>query len=231
MKDLCAILVLFRRSRLGGKPCPTREVVAETPAQAEKRHAQVAGRRQQTVIICHRGASEFAHENTLEAYRATFELGGDGNEIDIRGTKDGVLVCFHDDMLDRLLEAYGDGQRVHLGGAAALPLPRSRPVRRALPHSDPASKCFCCIAATAGCCTSTSRSPAWTRRSPDLLDELDMWDHVAFCNDDNAGVILRASEAEAAPLQGDGLFDGPARRDPGRDRRGAEEAGRRRDRR
>ena len=59
-------------------------------------------------IICHRGAVEFAYENTLEAYRAAFDLGADGNEIDIRSTSDGVLVCFHDDMLDHLLEAYGD---------------------------------------------------------------------------------------------------------------------------
>jgi glycerophosphoryl diester phosphodiesterase len=44
----------------------------------------------------------------MEAYRAAFELGADGLEIDIRATKDGVLVCFHDDMTDHLLEAYGD---------------------------------------------------------------------------------------------------------------------------
>lgn len=75
---------------------------AETPDEAKSRHERVAERRQGTNIICHRGASEFAHENTLEAYRAAFELGADGNEIDIRRTKDGVLVCFHDDMLDRI---------------------------------------------------------------------------------------------------------------------------------
>src|SRR3954468_24153623 len=72
--------------------------VSLTPAQ----------RRERTHIICHRGASEFAHENTLEAYRATFELGGDGNEIDIRETKDGVLVLFHDDILDLNLKAFGN---------------------------------------------------------------------------------------------------------------------------
>lgn len=83
-------------------------IPAETPAEAKLRHERVAERRKGTDIIAHRGASEFAHENTLEAFRATFELGGDGNEIDIRITKDGVLVCFHDDMLDRILEAYGD---------------------------------------------------------------------------------------------------------------------------
>src|SRR6478736_439350 len=77
----------------------------ESREQATLRHQRVADRRKGTGVICHRGASEFAHENTLEAYRATFELGADGNEIDIRSTRDGVLVCFHDDMLDRILEA------------------------------------------------------------------------------------------------------------------------------
>ena len=83
------------------------EIPAETAEAAKKRHACVAERRQRVHIICHRGASEFAHENTMEAYRAALELGADGNEFDIRTTKDGVLVCFHDDMLDRLLEGYG----------------------------------------------------------------------------------------------------------------------------
>ena len=77
------------------------------PAGSSYQVAENAERRKGVDIICHRGASEFAHENTLEAFRATFELGGDGNEFDIRLTKDGVLVVFHDDMLDRLLEAYG----------------------------------------------------------------------------------------------------------------------------
>src|SRR5262245_33496086 len=82
-------------------------VTQETPDEANRRHQRIAERRRAVHIICHRGAQEFALENTLEAYRATLELGGDGNEIDIRRTRDGVLVCFHDDMLDRLLAAYG----------------------------------------------------------------------------------------------------------------------------
>src|SRR6185295_168047 len=85
-------------------------VPAETPAEGKRRHERVAERRTGTDIICHRGASEHAHENTLEAFRATFVLGGDGNEFDIRMTKDRVLVVFHDDMLDRHLEAYGDAE-------------------------------------------------------------------------------------------------------------------------
>src|SRR6185295_6643105 len=87
-------------------------VPAETPAEGKRRHERVAERRKGIDIICHRGASEHAHENTLEAFRATFELGGDGNEFDIRRTKDGILVVFHDDMLDRLLDGYGDVSEV-----------------------------------------------------------------------------------------------------------------------
>ena len=83
-------------------------VRAAEPVADASRHERVAARLKGTIVICHRGASEFAHENTLEAYRASFELGADGNEIDIRSTRDGVLVCFHDDMLDQLLDAFGD---------------------------------------------------------------------------------------------------------------------------
>src|SRR5207248_5312729 len=83
-------------------------VPPEAPEEARRRHQRIAERREGVDVICHRGASEHAHEDTLEAFRATFELGGDGNEFDIRATRDGVLVVLHDDMLDRLLAAYGD---------------------------------------------------------------------------------------------------------------------------
>ena len=65
-------------------------VPAESADDAKRRHECVAERRKGTDIICHRGASEHAQENTLEAFRATFELGGDGNEIDIRRTNEPV---------------------------------------------------------------------------------------------------------------------------------------------
>src|SRR5436190_23114701 len=103
-RALLVLIVLGSGRTLAAEP----PVPPETPDEAKRRHERVAERRKGTDVICHRGASEHAHENTLEAFRATFELGGDGNEFDIRATRDGVLVVFHDDMLDRLLEAYGD---------------------------------------------------------------------------------------------------------------------------
>lgn len=47
------------------------------------------------LIIAHRGASRQAHENTLPAFLAAIKLGADGVELDVRKTKDNVLVCFH----------------------------------------------------------------------------------------------------------------------------------------
>jgi hypothetical protein len=85
----------------GGNPC-------ETAPEASARHARVAARRAGRLVFAHRGSMEIAAQNTLEAYRTTLELGGDGNELDVRRTTDGVLVCFHDDMLDGLVDAFGD---------------------------------------------------------------------------------------------------------------------------
>jgi glycerophosphoryl diester phosphodiesterase len=50
------------------------------------------------LIIAHRGASAYAHENTLEAFRIAMEMGADMIEFDVRRTGDDVLVLSHDDI-------------------------------------------------------------------------------------------------------------------------------------
>jgi glycerophosphoryl diester phosphodiesterase len=52
-------------------------------------------------IIGHRGASRFAPENTLAAFRLALAVGADGVEFDVRLTHDGVPVIIHDDNLKR----------------------------------------------------------------------------------------------------------------------------------
>lgn len=47
-------------------------------------------------IIGHRGASESAPENTLSSISEAWSQAADGVEVDIRLTKDKVLVCMHD---------------------------------------------------------------------------------------------------------------------------------------
>lgn len=52
-------------------------------------------------LVAHRGASAYAPEHTLEAYRLALEQGADYVEQDLQVTKDGVLVCLHDVTLER----------------------------------------------------------------------------------------------------------------------------------
>ncbi|MFC1599434.1 glycerophosphodiester phosphodiesterase [Patescibacteria group bacterium] len=48
------------------------------------------------LIIAHRGGKEFAPENSLEAIQKAIEIGVPMFEFDLRKTKDGKLVAFHD---------------------------------------------------------------------------------------------------------------------------------------
>lgn len=53
------------------------------------------------INIAHRGASAYAPEHTLAAYRLALEMKADFVEPDLQITKDGVLICMHDVTLDR----------------------------------------------------------------------------------------------------------------------------------
>src|SRR3954464_1592775 len=85
-----------------------RELKPESSASRAARHQLVAKRRAGPIVIVHRGASAIAPENTLEAYAAAMDCGADGCEVDLRLTRDEVIVMFHDDMLDHLTDSLGD---------------------------------------------------------------------------------------------------------------------------
>ena len=53
------------------------------------------------ILVAHRGASAYAPEHTIEAYRLAIEQGADFVEQDLQITKDGVLICLHDLTLER----------------------------------------------------------------------------------------------------------------------------------
>ncbi len=59
------------------------------------------------INYAHRGASEYAPENTLSSFYLGLMQGANGIETDVRKTKDGVLVLFHDNTLDRVTDASG----------------------------------------------------------------------------------------------------------------------------
>ena len=56
---------------------------------------------QKPLIIAHRGASRYAPENTLSAFKLAYEHGADGIELDAKLTIDGEVVVIHDQTLDR----------------------------------------------------------------------------------------------------------------------------------
>jgi glycerophosphoryl diester phosphodiesterase len=53
------------------------------------------------IIIAHRGASRAAPENTLSAMNKAIEFGADYAECDVFQTKDGEIVLFHDEEMER----------------------------------------------------------------------------------------------------------------------------------
>ena len=55
----------------------------------------------------HRGASGHAPENTRIAFQKALEMGADGIECDIRESRDGELVVFHDPTVKRLTRKEG----------------------------------------------------------------------------------------------------------------------------
>lgn len=52
-------------------------------------------------VIAHRGASAYAPENTVPAFRLAAEQGATFVEFDLRLTKDRQIVCLHDESLER----------------------------------------------------------------------------------------------------------------------------------
>jgi len=58
-------------------------------------------------VIGHRGAAGLAPENTFAGFDLALVMGVDGLETDVQRTKDGKLVLFHDDRLDKTTNGTG----------------------------------------------------------------------------------------------------------------------------
>ena len=59
------------------------------------------------LILCHRGAKNYAPENTLAAFETALELGADGFELDTQLSLDGRVIVFHDPTVDRITNGHG----------------------------------------------------------------------------------------------------------------------------
>jgi len=70
------------------------------PALAGERNVVRGERGERPAVIAHRGASGYLPEHTLSAYTLAFAQGADMIEPDVVLTRDGVLVCAHDIVMD-----------------------------------------------------------------------------------------------------------------------------------
>jgi glycerophosphoryl diester phosphodiesterase len=61
-------------------------------------HTGTAGAKK---LVAHRGASAYAPEHTLASYRLALEQKADYVEQDLAVTRDLVLICLHDESLER----------------------------------------------------------------------------------------------------------------------------------
>lgn len=61
----------------------------------------------QAVVVCHRGASLWAPENTLASLEKAIELGAEVVELDVRSSQDGILYVMHDATVDRTTDGSG----------------------------------------------------------------------------------------------------------------------------
>lgn len=59
-------------------------------------------------VIAHGGSKKLWPENTMVAFDGSVDLGVDVLEIDMKITKDDVLVCHHDQTIDRMSDGEGD---------------------------------------------------------------------------------------------------------------------------
>jgi glycerophosphoryl diester phosphodiesterase len=59
------------------------------------------------LFFAHRGGSALAPENTLVAFEKGLSYGADALELDIHPTRDGEILVFHDDTLDRTTDGSG----------------------------------------------------------------------------------------------------------------------------
>ena len=62
----------------------------------------------QPLVVAHRGASAYAPENTIAAFELAIELSADALELDLRQTKDSVLIVLHDSDVDRTTNGNGN---------------------------------------------------------------------------------------------------------------------------
>ena len=221
MKDrflFCAVgvavwLVSHAAGFAGDQPSVTKPS-QESDAERSARHLRIAERRAGPIVIVHRGASAFAPENSLAAYSAAMDYGADGCEVDLRRTRDGVLVLFHDETLERLTRGFGAVNQLTYGELIAL-----RPQRqsgRALYGGAPTFAALLELARQRAMLLHLDvKEPGLEDDIARQFDEADAWDHIVSINTYNTTRLRTHPKLKLLAYKGPGLSEVRRDMDPG----------------
>lgn len=87
--------------------CAFYAVLSRTKGEVVPEHKYFQGDAGRTLVIAHRGGAGLWPENTLYAFEHAAASGVDVIETDVRVTKDGELVVFHDEGVERTTDGAG----------------------------------------------------------------------------------------------------------------------------
>lgn len=85
------------------------------------------------IVCAHRGDHTVAPENSIEAYDRAIKIGADFGEVDLRMTKDGVIVLMHDATVDRTTDGHGTVSNLTLQEIKALKFKRATEKNESVP--------------------------------------------------------------------------------------------------
>jgi glycerophosphoryl diester phosphodiesterase len=80
---------------------------------AHKSYAHLAAGTAKPLVIAHRGGARESTENTIGAFQRAVKIGADGIETDVRLTRDGIVVVYHDQYFGRV-EGLRQAERTRL---------------------------------------------------------------------------------------------------------------------
>ena len=78
------------------------------------------------LAFAHRGGNDFGPENSLKSFLSAYEIGYKYLETDVHLSKDGYLVAFHDESLDRVTNKSGLIKDLNLNDIKRLKLTISK---------------------------------------------------------------------------------------------------------
>jgi len=85
------------------------------PAVSRYRYFGADSADRAVAMVAHRGASAYAPENTMAAFRQALAMNADYIELDVQLSKDGRLVVLHDATVDRTTDGKGEVRDLTFG--------------------------------------------------------------------------------------------------------------------